>query len=224
MTIRCCGGALLLAGLLACDAPGFFPDQTIGDLYTTHSDVPATDPDSSMQQRDLAGDTVDAAQDVAPRRPVPPALPPYAPNPAAIGPAAVLGSVKGESFAVTHAWGMHIDVLGAQLDAVIMMPHGGSCDVVAAAMPKRKLYLQLCNKGPGEYAIGELCELKGVSYYVEARISANGGDPKASSGTIQVDAFDTSLGGAMRGSFIADFDGETLAGSFDTVGCGSYGS
>jgi|GEM_PF-4315756 hypothetical protein len=152
-----------------------------------------------------------------------PPLPPYQPDTQQIGPAAVAGTYKGEPIAVTHAWGFRIAVLDANLDALILMPAGGSCTFAAQAMPTRLMYFQLCSNGTKLQNTGDLCELEGVSYYTDAKLSLPDTDPVTGSGTITLDELDTSNGGSVRGTFKLVFDGEKIDGKFDTVGCGPFG-
>lgn len=204
--------ALLLA---ACTQPFIAADTTDDAAALTRNIDAAIDSEGAIDAPPVVDASIpDAKSDL---------LPPYQAHPATIGPAKVVGTYKGTPIAISHAWALRIDVLDANLDALIFMPQGGSCASAAQAMPTRLMYFQICSDGTPVQNTGDLCELDGVSYYTDAKLSLPGADPVSGNGTITLGAFDTTTGGTVHGSFKIEFDGEMLEGSFNTVGCGPFG-
>jgi len=143
---------------------------------------------------------------------------------ATLGSAQVSGTVKGKAVTASHAGAVKANLAGLVGYGVALLDKAGTCAGLASVVTAPKLWILLCKSAPGTYTIGTSClgDAGGISFSNQASIpTAGGGDPKATSGTVTITSFDPSCGGTVKGSFSLSFSGETLTGSFDTVGCGT---
>jgi hypothetical protein len=142
---------------------------------------------------------------------------------ATLGSAQVTGSVKGKAVKASHAGAVKASLAGLVGYGVALLDKGGTCTALASVATAPKLWILLCNSAPGTYAIGKNClgDAGGLSLPNQASIPTSGTDPKATGGTVTITSFDPSCGGTVKGSFSLNFSGETVTGSFDTVGCGT---
>jgi hypothetical protein len=142
-----------------------------------------------------------------------------APLTVAAGSGTLTGSVGGEALVASAARGRWIVVSGAAGYSVAFLGEAGTCEEVADAAPV--LVLFACDNEPGEYVVGESCAAgSGLTFPNSVRLPREAGTVEATEGTITIEAFEPQCGGEVKGSFTADFDGEAVSGSFDTISCG----
>lgn len=142
---------------------------------------------------------------------------------ATLGSGSLTGVVQGETLSATHSGAVQFTVLGLTGYMVAFAGSGGTCAEGATLMSSAPLALQLCNVAPGDHEVGEDCvpDGGGMSISASIKLHRGGDDVSADSGTITILEFDAACGGRVRGSFTADFAGERVTGTFDTVSCGS---
>ena len=142
---------------------------------------------------------------------------------AQLGTATTSGTVSGNAIGATHAGGVSVNLGGLGGYGIALLGQGGTCSGLAAVMSQPKLWLLLCDNKPGVHTIGENClsGSGGISFQNQASIPQTGSDVKASGGTITIDAFDSTCGQQVKGSFSLQFGNDQISGTFDSVGCGS---
>jgi hypothetical protein len=139
---------------------------------------------------------------------------------AAVGNGSLSGSVQGTTLSASHAAGVEIHLLGMVGYSVGFGSEAGTCSALAPTVDTMPLALFVCDTAPGTYEIGSDClEGSGAAFANAVKIPGEGDDISASSGSITIEAFDPACGGAVTGSFAAEFDGEPVSGEFDAVGC-----
>jgi len=196
-------------------------DTAIVDSSGADLAAPETSPDLPLLGPDLA-------------RPAPDLGPPLDAGPSGDGPAitctatvgsgSVSGSVNGQVLSATTAGGVLGTALGIDAYGVALMDQSGTCAGISTTMPAPKVWILVCDKTPGTYAVGATCKGDaGSGVFVKNQVSvpSAGSDPKATAGTITIDSFDPTCGGKVKGSFSVTFGTDAVSGSFDTVGCGT---
>ena len=143
---------------------------------------------------------------------------------ATVGTGSVSGSVGGQPLSAVSAGGVRAVAWGITAYGIALLDQPGTCAGLAQSMTAPKLWILVCDNKPGTYAIGDTCKGDaGAGFYLQNQVSipATGTDPKATSGTITIDALNPDCGGKVKGSFSVTFGSEAVTGSFDTVGCGT---
>jgi len=130
--------------------------------------------------------------------------------------------VDGEALAASGSGAAPIDLFGLKGFMIGFSSSSGNCGAVKALGMTASLMIQLCDVSPGVHDLEDDCiegEGGGVALSNSIKLTRPGADVSATSGSVTIEAFDATCGGAVRGSFTADFDGQSVSGSFDTVSC-----
>jgi hypothetical protein len=138
-----------------------------------------------------------------------------------VGSGTLNGAVQGNEIEVIYAMGAEVLVYGIRSYFVGFSMQGGSCSELITSTDTMPVYIFLCDNKPGDYEVGELCVTEdGKSFINSVKINKEEKDIGADGGIITVETFEPACGGKVRGSFTANFAGEIITGTFDTVSCG----
>lgn len=141
-----------------------------------------------------------------------------------VGTGSVSGTVNGQALSAVSAGGVRGIFMGLTGYGVALLDKPGTCVDLAQSMTAPKLWILVCADKPGTYAVGANCKGDaGAGAYLKNQVSipSPGADPKASSGTVIIEAMSPDCGGKVKGSFSVSFGSDAVSGSFDTVGCGT---
>jgi hypothetical protein len=136
---------------------------------------------------------------------------------ATLGSGNLVGSVHGKPLQVSHAWGGKV-LTSPLAYYVLFVNQSGTCPLLAD-LDLIQFGVVICNTKPGTYVVGQLCTDAGLAVPTSIQIPMPVTNLKATSGAVVVEDLDLGCGGKVKGSFTADFAGEKVTGTFDTVNC-----